>query len=60
MIQKDAYPSIDYWEKINETSLRKKENFHCQLNIENITGVDYINEKNFCNSFEKKIFRITP
>ena len=33
---------MDDWEKFNEISLPKKEDFHCHLNIEDITNADYV------------------
>ena len=46
---------MGYWEKFNVTSLRKKENFYSQLNIEDITDVDYTNEKKFVIVLKQKI-----
>ena len=32
---------MDSWEKFNETSLPSKEDFHSNLNMENIDGIHY-------------------
>ena len=36
---------MDKWEKVNETTLPEKEEFYSNLNIENITDVDYMHAK---------------
>ena len=36
-----SYEYMDDWEKFNETSLPKKEDFHGHLNMEDITDADY-------------------
>ena len=54
---------IDDWEKFNETSLFKKEDFYSHLNMEDITDVDYTLVKGVCKDlerwFEKKMRKIT-
>ena len=44
---------MDEWEKFNET-LPKKEEFHINLNIEDITDADYMHTKKVCKDFEIK------
>ena len=36
---------MDDWEKFNETSLPKKEDFYSLLNMEDITDADYTHAK---------------
>ena len=36
---------MDKWEKFNEASLSKKENFYSHLNIEDITDAEYAHVK---------------
>ena len=38
---------MDDWEKFNETSLSKKEDFYNYLDIEDITGEDYAHAKSW-------------
>ena len=49
MLQKriDSYEYMDDWEKFNETSLSKKEDFYNYLDIEDITGEDYAHAKSW-------------
>ena len=42
------------WEKFNETSLPEKENFHSDLNMEDITGVYYTHVERVCKGFDVK------
>ena len=42
------------WEKFNETSLLKKEDFYSHLNIKDITDADYKYAKRVCKDFEIK------
>ena len=42
------------WEKFNERSLPEKEDFHCHLNMENISNAVYKNLKRVCKDFEIK------
>ena len=43
-----SYEYINEWEKVNETSLPKKENFYNNLNVRNITDSDYNHAKRNC------------
>ena len=36
---------MDEWEKLNETSWTEKEEFYSNLNLDNITDVDYMHAK---------------
>ena len=45
---------MDYWEKLNETSLLEKEDFHSQLNTEDVTDSHYPHTKRVCKDFEIK------
>ena len=45
---------MDDWEKSNETSLPKKEDFYRHLNMKDITDADYIDVKRVCKDFEIK------
>ena len=45
---------MDDWEKFNETSLPKKEDFFGNLNMEDITDADYTHEKIVCKDYEIK------
>ena len=45
---------MDDWEKINETSLPKKDELYSNLDIEEITDADYMHVKRACKDFEKK------
>ena len=42
-LRKGVYPYeyMDNWERFNETSLRNKESFYSNLNMENIEDIDY-------------------
>ena len=42
------------WKKTNETSLPEKEGFYSNLNMEDITDVDYAHAKTVCEGFEIK------
>ena len=48
---------MDDWEKLDETSLPRKEDFYSYLNMEDITDVDYAHAKRVCKNFEIKIIR---
>ena len=56
MLRKGVYPQeyMDDWEKINETALPKKEEFYSNLNMEDITNLDYMHAKRVCKNFEIK------
>ena len=43
-----SYEYMDEWEKVNETSLPKKENFYNNLNMRNITDSDHNHAKRNC------------
>ena len=47
LLRKDAYPYeyMDSWERFNETSLPDKEAFYSNLNMEDVTDVDYMHAK---------------
>ena len=45
---------MDDSEKLNETSLPKKEDFYSQFNMEDITDADYRHAKWICKDFEIK------
>ena len=46
---------MDSWERFNETSLRDKEAFYSNLNMEDITDVDYRHEKRVFKSLYNNI-----
>ena len=48
---------MDKWEKFNETSVPKKEEFYSNINMEDITGADYMHAKTVCKICEKKKIR---
>ena len=48
------YEKINDWEKFNETTLFKKEEFYSSLSMEDITDEDYVHEKRVCKDFEIK------
>ena len=57
MLWKGVYPYeyMDDWEKCNETSLPKKEDFfYRHLNMEGVTDADYVHIKRVCKDFEIK------
>ena len=56
LLRKDVYlyEFLDDWEKFNETSLIEKEEFHSNLNMEDITDSDYNHAKRTCRDFEIK------
>ena len=56
LLQKGVYPYeyMDEWEKINKTSLPKKEDFYSHLNMEDIIAADYVQAKRVCKDFEIK------
>ena len=43
---------MDYWEKFNKKSLPQKEDLYSCLNMEDITGADYVRAKSICKEFE--------
>ena len=54
MLRKGVYPYeyMDSWERFNETSLRSKEDFYSNLNMENIDDIDYRHGNNVFRRFE--------
>ena len=42
------------WHKFNEIALSEKDNFYINLNMEDITDLDYNHAKRFCKHFEIK------
>ena len=59
LLRKGVYPYeyIDDWEKFNKASFPEKEEFHSNLNMEDITDVDYMHAKRLCKDFEIKKIR---
>ena len=56
LLKKGVYPYeyINDSEKFNETTLLGKEEFYNNLNMQDITDVDYMQAKRVCNDFEIK------
>ena len=56
MLRKGLYPYeyMNDWEKFNETTLPKKEEFYINLNLEDITDTDYMHTRRVCKDFEIK------
>ena len=54
MLRKSAirYEYVGEWDKFNEVSLPKKEEFYSSLNMEDITDSEYNYAKRVCNHFE--------
>ena len=48
------YEKMHDWEKFNEISLPKKEDFYSHLNVEDITDADYAQAKEVSKDFEIK------
>ena len=59
LLRKDIYPYEykDSWERFDETSLPKKEDFYSDLNMEGITNVDYKHAKRVWKNFKIKKIR---
>ena len=55
-LRKDVYPYeyMDSWERFNETSLPDKEAFYSNLNMEDITDVDYRHAKRVFKNLSNK------
>ena len=51
-----SYEHIDEWERVNETSFPEKEDFYSNLNMKDITDVDYARAKIVCKDLEIKRF----
>ena len=49
-LRKGVYPYeyVDDWDKFNGTTLPEKEEFYNNLNMEEITDVDYMHGKRVC------------
>ena len=43
---------MNNWEKFNQTSLPRKEDFYSYLNMEDITDAEYTHTKRVCKDFE--------
>ena len=56
LLRKGVYPYeyMNDWEKLNKTTLPDKEKFYSNLNIEDITDVDYMHGKKSFKDFEMK------
>ena len=56
LLRKGVYPYeyMDDWKKLNETSLREKEDFYSHVNMEDITDADYTHAKRVFKDFEIK------
>ena len=56
LLRKDVYPYeyMDDWQKFNKTTLPEKEEFYSNLNMEEITDVDYTHRKRVFKDFEIK------
>ena len=56
LLRKGLYPYeyMNDWEKFNETTLPKKEEFYINLNLEDITDTDYMHTRRVCKDFEIK------
>ena len=56
LLRKGVYPYeyMDSWERFNETSLPDKEAFYTNLNMEDITDVDYRHAKRVFRSLNNK------
>ena len=54
LLQKGVYPYeyMDDWEKLNETLLPEKADFHGHLYMEGITDADQTHVKRVCKIFE--------
>ena len=56
LLRKGVYPYeyVDNWEKFEETSLRNKESFYSNLNMENVDDIDYRHGNNVFKRFKFK------
>ena len=54
LLRKSVHPYeyLDDWEKFNETTLHKKEEFYSILNMEDSTNANYMLAKRVCKDFE--------
>ena len=56
LLRKGVYPHeyMEDWEKFNEKTLPKKEEFYSNLNMEDITDSVYMHAQSDCKNFEIK------
>ena len=56
LLKKGVYPYeyMDDWEKSNETTSPEKEEFYCNLSMEDITDADYMHAKRLYKDFGNK------
>ena len=56
LLPKGVYPYeyMDDWEKLNEISLPKNENFNSHLNMEGITDIGHVHTRRVCKVFKMK------
>ena len=56
MLRKGVYPYeyADTWERVNESSLPSKEDFYSNLNMEDISDIDYRHANNMFKRFKLK------
>ena len=54
LLRKDVYPYeyMDSWERFNEISLPPETSFYSELNLEDISGNDYLNAQKVWDVFE--------
>ena len=54
LLRKGVYPYeyMDGWDKLNQTSIPRKESFYSNLTMENITETDYIHANNVFKTFK--------
>ena len=65
LLRKGVYPydHTNEWERFKEIALPKKEKLYNQLNIEDITEVDYVHAKRVYKNFRKtglEIYELDP
>ena len=58
LLKKDvySYEYMDSWERFDETSLPNKKDFYINLNIKDITNVDYVHAQKVFKDFNLKNF----
>ena len=57
LLKKGVYPyeyMVDSWGRFDETMLRNKKAFYCELNLEDIADEDYIHDQKVFQEFELK------
>ena len=54
LLRKDIYPYeyMDKWEKFTKTKLSEKEEFNCNLNMEDTSDAHYMHAKRVCKDFK--------